>query len=94
MEHDAATAPADLRHLETPLRADVRLLGRMLGEVIAADRGEAFLGRIETIRALAKEARTGRPDGWARLSGRSTSSSTSRTSLSSTTSPDRIGIAR
>ena len=35
----------------------VRLLGRLLGQVIERDRGRDFLGRIETIRALAKSAR-------------------------------------
>ncbi|MBX3705723.1 MAG: phosphoenolpyruvate carboxylase, partial [Pseudomonadales bacterium] len=68
MVEEAATPPGDLRHLETPLRADVRLLGRLLGEVIAADRGDAFLARVEAVRALAKDARAGVADGWARLS--------------------------
>ena len=35
----------------------VRLLGRLLGQVIERDRGHNFLDRIETIRALAKAAR-------------------------------------
>ena len=35
----------------------VRLLGRLLGQVIERDRGHRFLDRIETIRALAKAAR-------------------------------------
>lgn len=35
----------------------VRLLGRLLGHVIERDRGAEFLERIETIRALAKDAR-------------------------------------
>ena len=35
----------------------VRLLGRLLGQVIERDRGHDFLARIETIRALAKSAR-------------------------------------
>ena len=35
----------------------VRLLGRLLGQVIERDRGHHFLDRIETIRALAKAAR-------------------------------------
>ena len=35
----------------------VRLLGRLLGQVIERDRGHDFLHRIETIRALAKTAR-------------------------------------
>ncbi|MCP5180547.1 MAG: phosphoenolpyruvate carboxylase [Pseudomonadales bacterium] len=57
-----------MRHLETPLRDDVRLLGQLLGQVMAADRGTAFVERIETIRALAKDARAGVRGGWPRLS--------------------------
>ena len=61
-------AGSELRHLDTPLRADVRLLGNLLGKVIAADLGDGFVERIETIRALAKEARSGARGGWPRLS--------------------------
>ncbi|HEX7035496.1 MAG TPA: phosphoenolpyruvate carboxylase [Pseudomonadales bacterium] len=57
-----------MRHLETPLRDDVRLLGRLLGRIVAEARGEPFLERIETIRALAKQARTGGAADWERLS--------------------------
>lgn len=64
---DATAAASDLRHLEAALRDDVRLLGRMLGRVVADARGESFLERIETIRALAKEARTGGEPNWERL---------------------------
>ena len=46
-------------HLDKALRDDVRLLGELLGRVIAADRGIAFVDRIERIRALAKAARSG-----------------------------------
>ncbi len=60
--------PADLKHLEAPLRDDVRRLGQLLGRVIADARGEAFLERIETIRALAKDARQGDAGDWDRLS--------------------------
>ncbi len=62
------SAPAEFKYLATPLREDVRLLGNLLGKVIANDRGEAFVERIETVRALAKEARAGAKDGWQRLS--------------------------
>lgn len=62
------TQAADLRHLETPLRDDVRLLGRLLGRVMSAARGPGFVERIETIRSLAKDARSGMRGGWPRLS--------------------------
>jgi len=68
MSVDAATPPSDLKHLEAPLRDDVRELGQLLGQVIADARGDDFLERIETIRALAKDARHGRAADWARLS--------------------------
>lgn len=42
-----------------PLREDVRLLGRMLGETFKAQEGQAFYERIEKIRLLAKQARDG-----------------------------------
>ncbi len=58
----------DLRHLETPLRDDVRLLGRLLGRVMSESRGADFVARIETIRSLAKDARAGVRGGWPRLS--------------------------
>lgn len=60
--------PRNLRHLETPLRDDVRLLGRLLGRVMSESRGPAFVERIETIRSLAKDARAGVRGGWPRLS--------------------------
>lgn len=62
------SSPADLKHLEAPLRDDVRRLGHLLGRVIADARGEAFLEGIETIRALAKDARQGDARDWDRLS--------------------------
>ncbi len=55
-------------HLDKALRDDVRLLGEILGRVIAADRGAEFVARIERIRALAKAARTGGAQDWDRLS--------------------------
>jgi phosphoenolpyruvate carboxylase len=60
--------PRNLKHLETPLRDDVRMLGRLLGRVMSESRGTAFLERIETIRSLAKDARAGVRGGWPRLS--------------------------
>jgi len=68
----AATAPNEstrshgtddpLRYLDQRLRDDVRLLGDMLGRVIAADRGPAFVATIERVRALAKKARSANAD--------------------------------
>ncbi|GHB08310.1 phosphoenolpyruvate carboxylase [Salinicola rhizosphaerae] len=43
--------------LHESLRENVRLLGDSLGRTIAADLGETFVERIETIRALAKQGR-------------------------------------
>ena len=63
-----ANSRPDLDHLEAPLRDDVRRLGEVLGRVIAEDRGETFLGKIEEIRALAKAARNGEETDWHRLS--------------------------
>ncbi|NKB98289.1 MAG: phosphoenolpyruvate carboxylase [Pseudomonadales bacterium] len=59
---------SNTRHLEAVLRQDVRHLGEILGSVIANDRGEAFLGMIEDIRALAKSARNGGESDWRELS--------------------------
>ncbi len=68
MKNPTTSATAALTHLEVPLRDDVRLLGNLLGRVISADRGDAFVVRIEKIRALAKEARGGVDGGWQALS--------------------------
>ena len=57
-----------LAGLPRALRQDVRLLGQLLGRVIAEHRGDAFVDSIERIRALAKRARDGRGADWARLS--------------------------
>ncbi len=57
----------DFRHLDARLRKDVRLLGALLGDVMAQDRGSSFLARIERIRELAKAARSDQA-GWADLS--------------------------
>lgn len=43
--------------LPTRLRSDVRILGTILGEVIADSRGADFVATIEKIRTVAKEAR-------------------------------------
>jgi phosphoenolpyruvate carboxylase len=53
--------------IDASLRADVRLLGDLLGQVIAEDRGNATVDTIERIRALAKAAREHR-QGWQPLS--------------------------
>lgn len=62
-----ALAPA-YQALPASMRADVRTLGSLLGEVIAEDRGSELVDRIEEIRALAKRARSGGEERWGRLS--------------------------
>lgn len=54
--------------LPASMRADVRTLGSLLGEVIAEDRGRELVDRIEEIRALAKRARVGGEEQWDELS--------------------------
>lgn len=50
-------------NLHEALRDDVRMLGDSLGRTIAADLGDEFLQRVETIRQLAKEGRSAeKPD--------------------------------
>ena len=61
---------SELAGLPRALRDDVRLLGRLLGEAMAAQRGGEFVARIEDIRALAKKARQGGAADWRRLSDR------------------------
>ena len=58
----------DLASLDTRLRDDVRMLGTILGQVIARDRGGEFVDRIERIRELAKSARDEVDGGWRALS--------------------------
>ncbi|SEI48471.1 phosphoenolpyruvate carboxylase [Allopseudospirillum japonicum] len=45
--------------LHESLREHVRILGECLGETISSARGEDFLQKIETIRSLAKQGRSG-----------------------------------
>ncbi|WP_148254738.1 phosphoenolpyruvate carboxylase [Aidingimonas lacisalsi] len=49
--------------LHESLRDNVRVLGDSLGRTIADDQGEAFVDKIEAIRAYAKEGRQGEPEG-------------------------------
>ncbi len=66
MQTESQTTEAyldDLR-LDPGLREQVRLLGELLGQVIAADQGMALVNQIETIRALAKRARMGDSTQW------------------------------
>src|SRR5512142_766903 len=44
---------------DAPLRADVRLLGQLLGDVIREREGAEVFERVELVRALAKSARAG-----------------------------------
>jgi phosphoenolpyruvate carboxylase len=48
-----------MEDLQTPLRDNVRLLGRLLGDTISRDLGPEFVTKIEQIRNLAKDARNG-----------------------------------
>jgi phosphoenolpyruvate carboxylase len=47
---------------EAPLRANVRLLGKLLGDVIRAREGRPVFETVERVRRLAKSARLGRDD--------------------------------
>ena len=58
---------SQLSGLSRSLRDDVRLLGSLLGHVIADHRGDDFVARIEVLRALAKRARRGSTADWQRL---------------------------
>jgi phosphoenolpyruvate carboxylase len=63
---DAATRPDAAAHddddKDLPLRDDTRLLGRVLGDVLRAQTGEAGFERIETIRQTAIRFRRGDGD--------------------------------
>ena len=58
---------SQLSGLPSDLRDDVRLLGSLLGHVIADSHGGDFVARIEVFRALAKRARRGSGSDWQRL---------------------------
>ena len=53
----AAPAHASADDPHRPLRADVRLLGRLLGDTVRRHEGDAFFERVERVRAAAKSAR-------------------------------------
>ncbi|MGI9326328.1 MAG: phosphoenolpyruvate carboxylase [Pseudomonadales bacterium] len=61
-------ANPDLDHIDARLRDDVRALGNLLGSVIAEDQGQEALANIETVRALAKDARAAEFADWSELS--------------------------
>lgn len=50
-----------------PLRDDVRLLGRLLGDALRSQEGKAFYEQVEAIRQWARQAVSGDPDARARL---------------------------
>jgi phosphoenolpyruvate carboxylase len=50
-----------------PLRDDVHLLGELLGETLRAHEGEALFHTVERVRELAKSARNGNEENFARL---------------------------
>ena len=51
-----------------PLRDDVRFLGRLLGETLAAQEGQALFDTVERVRRLSKQARGGDLESLERLS--------------------------
>lgn len=53
---------SESRDPQAALRDDVRLLGRLLGEVLQEQAGQPLFERIETIRGLAKKTRDGQLD--------------------------------
>jgi phosphoenolpyruvate carboxylase len=55
------------KRTDAPLREDIRLLGDLLGQTLKEQGGEQLLDTVETIRALAKEARSGSTEAAARL---------------------------
>lgn len=63
-EDPAAIARNDMHR---SLRQNVSLLGSMLGETMAASRGEAFLAKVEQIRLLSKSAGGGDEASWEQL---------------------------
>ena len=50
-----------------PLRDDVRLLGRLLGDALRSQEGKAFYEQVEAIRQWARQAVSGDPEARARL---------------------------
>lgn len=51
-----------MEDLQAPLRDDVRLMGKLLGQTIARDQGDKFFAKLEQIRKLSKAARKGEAD--------------------------------
>src|SRR5512133_3030133 len=52
---------------DAALRADVHLLGEMLGDVVREREGSAVFETVELVRRLARSARQGQPDDFERL---------------------------
>ncbi|RYZ31943.1 MAG: hypothetical protein EOO72_16040, partial [Myxococcaceae bacterium] len=50
---------ARTRPVDPPLRRDVRLLGRLLGEVLVEQEGQALFDKEEEVRHLAIQRRRG-----------------------------------
>ena len=47
---DTSTLATDLEDKDAPLKADTRLLGRLLGDVIRSQRGDVTFDKVESIR--------------------------------------------
>ncbi|MBM76569.1 MAG: phosphoenolpyruvate carboxylase [Proteobacteria bacterium] len=54
---------------EQNLRRDVRLLGKVLGDILHNQEGPDLLNQVESIRKLAKQARSGDTGSWDQLRG-------------------------
>ena len=60
MPPEGVDPPAPTRSPHAPLQSDVRLLGELLGATLREQHGIALYETVERVRALAKDARTGR----------------------------------
>ena len=66
-------APADISSKDLPLREDIRLLGRILGDTLREQEGEAVFNLVENVRRTAVRFRKTHDDrasvrSWRRLS--------------------------
>ena len=59
---DLISAPADISSKDQPLREDVRLLGRILGETLREQEGEEVFNLVENVRRAAVRFRKTQDD--------------------------------